>query len=94
MLTYIRKNEESIFQTKRLCNPEGNRWDAVKLEMESGIVRAVAPNGLGVDPTGLGLIRVLYVEQGFPISIAQCRGEENFRGTILYYYEVTIFSNA
>jgi hypothetical protein len=66
----------------------------VKLEMGSGIVGAVAPNGLGVDPTGLGLIRVLYAEQGFSISVAQCRGADNFLGTILYYYEVTIFSNA
>jgi hypothetical protein len=85
----LKIRETFFIKTKRLCNPaEGNSWNRRKL----GINQIVSENGLDADPSANYWIRVLYAQHGFPISIENTRAD-NFRGTIIYYFEVKQFGH-
>jgi hypothetical protein len=72
------------FQSKRFGNSVGNGWSRSNPEItisNCGLNASRNPNGF--------LFQNVYAEKGFPISGQNSR-EDNFPGTILYYYEIKI----
>jgi hypothetical protein len=67
-------------KTKRVRNPTRNRWNGTTTRAK------VAADGLNVRNEGEPIANVL-AEQPFPTSGPHCRADD-FRGKILYYYEV------
>jgi hypothetical protein len=80
---YVKCN---IFKTKRLCNPKGIRWVETKNKAK------ISEDGLKATSTADRYSRQYVLsEKGFAISGEDCR-KDNFPGTIIYYFEVTIAS--
>jgi hypothetical protein len=79
---------KTLLKTKRLCNPEENRWS------RSTTKARIAPNGLKASAKGYH--QCVFAEKGFLISGADCRRQsaDNFPGTILYYYEVRLMGTS
>jgi hypothetical protein len=73
-----------FFQSKRLRKPTGNAWGRSNAEI------TISNGGLNASKNTNGWqFRNVYAEKVFPISGEHSR-EDNFPGTILYYYEVKI----
>jgi hypothetical protein len=69
-------------KTKRIRNPKGNGWEKGNTTATILGLKAHNPNKCG---------RLVFAIEGFAISPEICRKDE-FPGTILYYFEVTLTS--
>jgi hypothetical protein len=74
------------FQSKRLGNPKQNGWEVSNTD---AIISSNSNGLLASDNTGAWLN--VFAKKGFPIT-GQLSRTDNFPGTILYYFEVTIIS--
>jgi hypothetical protein len=68
-------------KTKRLRNPKKITWDRTRTRRVN-----VTATGTGSGP------KLVYAMKGFPIS-AELSRKDNFPGTILYYFEITVFDH-
>jgi hypothetical protein len=71
---------------KKLYNMKGNRWKKSNRNV------TISRGGLNLGNTTERRPHV-FAEQGFDIS-GDSRKEDNFTGTIIYYFEVTQMSHA
>jgi hypothetical protein len=74
------------FQSKRLRNPEQNAWN------NSSTNAIISFNGLQASDYREHL-SIVFANKGFSISGELARKEDNFPGTIMYYFEVTKISD-
>jgi hypothetical protein len=61
-----------------LCNPKTNDWKYNENNYKNN-----DSNGWGMN---------VFAQKGFPISVEECRLQNNCPGTILYYFEITNMS--
>jgi hypothetical protein len=79
VINFVKLNAN--FKSKRLRNPLKNGWN------RSNTNAIISFNGLQVSDYREHF-SIVFAKKGFPISGELSRKEDNFPGTILYYFEV------
>jgi hypothetical protein len=74
-------NDDSVFESKRLVNPIGNRLNQANCKVK------ISPDGLKANSNEKNGWQYVFAEQAFCIS-GEKFWTDNFPGTIMYYFEV------
>jgi hypothetical protein len=74
-------------QSKRVRNPEQNGWEVSKTDAK------ISSNGLVASHITKFYWESIYAKKGFPIT-GELTRTDNFPGTILYYFEVSILRSS